>query len=64
MGDMTNSVALGASSPRAWGCTRLPSSCSSSRCTGQAVSVGPGAAEVYVLAPDNGAKPGQHVHWA
>jgi methionyl-tRNA synthetase len=29
---------------------------------GMVIAAGPGAAEIYVLAPDAGAKPGQRVH--
>jgi len=29
---------------------------------GMVVAAGPGGAEVYVLSPDSGAKPGQRVH--
>ena len=29
---------------------------------GMVIAAGPGATEVYVLAPDSGAKPGQRVH--
>jgi methionyl-tRNA synthetase len=29
---------------------------------GMVIAAGPGGAEIYVLAPDTGAKPGQRVH--
>jgi methionyl-tRNA synthetase len=29
---------------------------------GMAIAAGPGGAEIYLLSPDSGAKPGQRVH--
>jgi methionyl-tRNA synthetase len=29
---------------------------------GMAIAAGPGSAEIYLLSPDSGAKPGQRVH--